>query len=394
MDRPNTASNRLRSVASLFISRDLDRRLPALDAFRGLMIIGMILVNHPPPTDAIFAPLVHAPWHSWTIADVIFPGFLFAVGYAVGIAIPGDPRITRSAGSGQLGKIARRFLLLLAVNFILVNFPYYVHARLYFHGTLSLIAWCYLAAALTKLHVPTSRVFWLAGSALLLQWAAYAWMPLPGLPSGTLLPDTNAATRTDQLILGHLPPPFGGAPTGPVLLPALGSVVSTLIGLIAAAEVQRRDSAAAKLAFLLTGGATLVAIGIVWNELLPINKKLWTGSYVVQMGGVAMLLLAALQWAAEPGRGLLRRPLLPLQVAGANALVFYVLAQALQRVLVFGRLRDDAGLTQNLRQWIYNNTILPWGDGKVGSLVFAGCFVAVGYAVVLPLYRRRIFFRL
>ncbi|HEU5297045.1 MAG TPA: hypothetical protein VFU71_19850, partial [Burkholderiaceae bacterium] len=379
-------------LASNFVSRDLARRDLGLDALRGLMILGMVVVNHPPPALPVYSALAHVAWHGWTLADVIFPGFLFAVGASIRLTLC-DPRgEPLPADMAIYLKIARRFALLMVLNFLLVNFPYYFAGAggVDFTGTLALIAWCSSIVALIVLWTRRSVQIALLAAGLLVQWAALALLPVPGHGAGLLTPEANAARYLDELLFTF------GAPrsSGSVLLmglPTLGAVTTTLLGALTAPLVQQRDDVGAPWAGLL-GGLALMLLGQAWQQLLPINMTLWTGSYSVFMAGIALALFALLHWiAGHAARG---RWLRPLQVAGANALFLYVFAQCLQRLLVYGRIRDDSGSTVRLRHFIHDQYFAPALTGEFGSLVFALLFYCVCYLASLVLYRRRVFLKL
>ncbi len=380
-------------LTSQFVSRDLARRDFALDALRGLMILGMILVNHPPPTTAIYPPLVHAAWHGWTIADTIFPGFLFAVGVSIRFAMvdaAGEPQMPSAA---VYRKVLRRFALLMVLNFLLINFPYYFLGTLHFTGTLALIAWCYLIVALIHLHTRWRAQLALVVGALSIQWAVLSLLPVPGFGAGVMTPEANAATYIDRLLFTPL---FGESRSSADItigiVPTVGAVATTLTGLLVGLWISRSRELRVRVSGLFVVGLSLFALGNAWHLLLPVNKSLWTASYVLLMAGITMQLLAALYLlASRDGHRAWARP---LQIAGTNALFFYVFAQSLQRLLVYGRIHGDDGTQVRLRQLIYGQYFEPLLPGEFGSLVFALIFLSICYAVVLVLYRKRIFFKL
>jgi predicted acyltransferase len=384
--RPLPAPSRADADVDPLAYRDL-----ALDAFRGLMVIGMVFVNHPPPDAAVVDAFVHAPWHGWTVADTIFPGFLFAVGLSVQLV-----RSAAASGAQALpawGKVLRRFALLMAFNFALVNFPYYLSGTVYFTGTLAAIAWCYLAASIVHAFVGWRRQAALIAGALVLQAACYLLLPVPQHGAGVLDDAGNAARYLDQVVFV---PVFGPAWRSfdgyPVLLPLLGAVASTLAGMLAGRFVAASPSSAARLRVLFALGIGLVVLGEAAQAFLPVNKKLWTGSYVLLMGGISALVLAMLAAAAtrKPGMSILKA----LQVAGANSIFFYVFAQCLQRVLVFGRIRVAAHSTVRLRYFLYEHYVAPWAPAQAGALAYTLVFLAICYAATLLLHRRRIFLKL
>jgi predicted acyltransferase len=396
--RPNSMRAFAERAVAAFVSRDLARRDLALDAFRGLMILGMILVNHPPPTSEIYPPLVHAAWNGWTLADTIFPGFLFAVGISIRLSMIGAGGEPMPAQSAVIGKVLRRFALLMLLNLLLINFPYYFGVQLRFGGTLALIAWCYLLAACLHLWSGWRVQLAVVCVLLALQWTVLTWLPLPGADVGTMTRDVNAARYLDQMFFA---PVLGPAWTVegdetvalPALgLPALGALASTLMGLLAGHWVSGARSTSDRLCGLFAMGLALIALGNVWHMLLPINKTLWTGSYVLLMGGFALQIYAFCNWLVKVIG--VRAWAVPLQVAGANALFFYVFAQGVQRLLVYGRIRGMDGSTVRLKQVVYEAFLSTSISGPFGSLVCAIIFLLACYAVVFFLFRWRIFLKL
>lgn len=380
-----------RYLASLFVSRTLANRDFALDALRGLLIAGMILVNHPPPGVPVYSPFAHAAWHGWTLADTIFPGFLFVVGVSIRLAMTDGHGLPLAPGAAVYGKLLRRFCLLLILNFLLMNFPYYFAGPLHFTGTLALIAWCYLFASLIHLHCGPRVQFALVVIALLVQWSVFALLPVPGFGPGVMTLEGNAASHIDRLIFAPLFGPNRGGEMAIVILPTLGAIATTLIGVLAGHWLRSARALPVRVSGLFAVGLFLFLLGNVWNELLPVNKQLWTASYVVLMAGIALQLLAAISWMTEHCG--YRAWAIPLQIAGVNALFYYVFAQSLQRILVYGRLATEDGVIR-LRYLIYERYFAPWVSGELGSLVYVLAFTSICYAVVLVLYRKRVFVKL
>jgi predicted acyltransferase len=395
-------SNPMRSFAARiiasFVSRDLARRDLALDAFRGLMILGMILVNHPPPTADLYPPLMHAAWNGWTMADTIFPGFLFTVGVSIRLSMVDGSGRPNPPDGAVLGKVLRRFALLQVLNLLLINFPYYFGVQLRFSGTLALIAWSYLFAVCA--HLWTGWRWHLALLCILiaLQWAILSLLPMPGSNAGTMTPEANAARYLDQILFAPVLGPAWTVDGDEVIalpafgLPALGALASTLTGLLAGNWMSVRRPLTERLSGLFAAGLALLALGTAWNPLLPINKTLWTGSYVLFMAGLSLQMYAFGVWLIHHCG--VRVWAVPLQVAGANALFFYVLAQGIQRLLVYGRIHTGDGSTVRLKQVVYEAFLSTSLDGPFGALVYAIIFLLLCYLVVLIFFRRRIFLKL
>jgi predicted acyltransferase len=381
------------SLVSHFVSRSLASRNLALDGLRGLMILGMILVNHSPSGAPAFAPLTHAAWHGWSLADTIFPGFLFTVGVSIRLAMVGvDGKRLVPTGTLYL-KVLRRVALLLLLNFLLLNFPYYELGKLYFTGTLARIGWCYLIIAMVHLNSGWRAQLALLCFALASQWASYALIPVPGVGGGSLTPQANAGLYLDQLILtplfGISGPDADGYST---LLPTLGAVTTTLIGLLTGHWLCAQRALNEKVNGMLVAGLALTILGLVGDAALPVNKPLWTATYTVLMAGISLLILAAFYWIGEI------QPfgawLTPLKIAGVNALFFFVFAQSIQRLLVYGRLPTDGGNSVRLGKLIHEEYFSGWPVAEVGSLCYSLIFLAICYGVVFALYRRRLFIRL
>ncbi len=357
------------------------------------MILGMILVNHPPPDAPIFAPLVHADWHGWTLADTIFPGFLFTVGVSIRLAMVDVHGAPVAPTSVIYAKVLRRFALLLILNVLLLNFPYYELGKLQFTGTLSRIGWCYVIVAIVHLHSSWRTQLALLCIALGAQWAAYALIPVPGLGAGNLSPQANSALYLDRLILSPLTGASGYDVNGfPTLLPTIGAVATTLVGLLTGHWMCAQRGLSERVNGLFAAGLALWMLSGAWDVLLPVNKPLWTASFVMLTAGISLQLLAALTWAAEiEGHA---SWITPLKIAGVNALFFYVFAQCLQRLLVYGRWRGIGDSPVRLRHLIYEEYFAHWSIAEVGSLCHAIVFLAICYCVVFVLYRKRIFIRL
>lgn len=376
----------------MFVSRSLANRDPALDSFRGLMVLGMVLVNHTPPTTAIYPPLVHASWHGWTMADTIFPGFLFAMGVSISLALTDAGGSAKATDCAITHKVIRRVVVLMVLNVLLINFPYYFVGTLVFTGTLSWIAWSYLAASVVALRTGWRVQAGLVLALLAVQWCAYAFLPLTSASPGTMRPDANAAREIDRLLLEPL---FGAAwkqENEYVLLPLLGAVASTLIGVLVGQWTRRRSPSGAEVSACFAVGVMLCLAGAAWHSLFPINKALWTASYVVMMAGISMQLYAGLRWVCVGTRG--RSWVQPIRIVGVNALFFYVFAQSLQRLLVYGRVSGTDGVPVRLRVHLYETYVVPWFPGELGALLFALAFVLICYATVALLYARRVFVRL
>ena len=374
----------------MFVSRNLGVRDCCIDAFRGLAIIGMILVNHAPPTTNIYGFLTHAPWVGWTIADTIFPAFLFLVGISISYAFK---NVGHTEGIIPHSKIVRRSASLILISILLVNFPYYDLATLKIHGTLTRIGYSYFFASMFAWYMGWKGQLGIVIGILFTQWWFLTQFNVPGFGSGIFTLEANASGYLDKLLLGGIAERF--VLNGPViqgLLPSAAAIASTLIGVLAGRWLQSQSDFDKKVNGLFAIGLVLFFGGSAWGVVLPISKPLWTASYVVLMAGISLQILALIYWLMERREFSCIGKL--LQIAGVNALFFYVFAQSVQRILVYGRVGNPDGSSTRLRYLIYENWVEPWVPGKFGALLYALCFLSLCYLVVYALYRRKIFIKL
>jgi predicted acyltransferase len=376
------------SLISHFASRDLARRDYAVDVVRGLAIVGMVLVNHPPPTTTIYAPLKHAVWHGWTFADTIFPAFLFIVGVSIVLSLRADTAASRRDAATHL-KILRRTLLILVANFVLENFPYYDVRNLRFTGTLAHIAWCYLIVSLIYLHCGERTRTIILALALVVPVALFILLDAPDAAGGVMTPEGNASRYIDRVLISRETMQEGD-PFSILIL--VSSSATTLVGVAAGRWLQSDRTREAKVAAMFAVGAAALVLGSAWGEMLPINKQLWTPSYVVLTSGISLQLFAAIYWLTDVAG--LRSWAKPLQVAGVNAMVFYLFAQFLQRFLYYGRVRSETGERVPLGRLAYERLIAPHAPGEAGALFFAVLFLLVCLIPIVLLYRKRVFVRL
>jgi predicted acyltransferase len=380
----------LNSIVDLFASRQLGTRDESVDALRGLAILVMILVNHSPPTDDRYAFLLHAPWTGWTVADTVFPVFLFLVGVSI--------VYSSSCPSGNSehipwDRIIRRTLILLTINFVLVNFPYYELDKLVVYGTLTRIGYCYFFAVLLYYLCGWRVQLVMAISILFAQWWILTRFEVPGIGAGVLTIEGNASVYIDRLVFGsfaerlHL--------NGPItqgLLPGASAVATTILGALAGRWIRYTSETVGRDYQLLALGTSLYIAGNLWGLSYPVSKPLWTGSYVCMMTGLSLFLIGSLNLLSKFTG--FSRLLFPLRVAGVNALFIYVFAQLFQRVLVYGRLVQEDGTTIRYRYYIYEQWVEPMVNGKPGALLYALVFLAICYAATYFLYRQRIFVKL
>ncbi len=274
-------------------------RLISLDAFRGATIAGMILVNNPGSWSYVYGPLRHAEWHGWTPTDFIFPFFLFIVGVAMPISF--GKRLARGDSRKELMKhVVRRSLILFGLGLFMALFPKFSNwDTLRIMGVLQRIAVVYLIASALYLMLE-KRGRWVALGALLFgYWAVMTLIPVPGFGAGDLSAEGNLGAFLDRLILGqdHLWRQDPWDPEG--LLSTLPAVGTTLLGIFTGEWIVSDRSNQQKVRGLLAASVAALVIGSLWDLLFPINKNLWTSSYVVFMGGMGGLIFGFFYWAID-----------------------------------------------------------------------------------------------
>jgi predicted acyltransferase len=368
------------------LARTVQVRLLSLDAFRGVTMAAMVIVNNPGDWGNVYAPLLHAEWNGWTPTDTIFPFFLFIVGVSI--------TLSRST-MGSWGRIARRAAVIFGLGLFLAAFPRFPFATLRIPGVLQRIAVCYLAAAIvfrTSRHDTERQRTWRIGAwigALLLgYWGVMTLVPVPGGTTGDLTPSGNLGAWLDRALMqGHLWKPTWDPEGVLSTVPAIGT---TLCGVVAGIWLRARRSPEQKAVGLAMAGIVLLAAGEMWGLAFPINKGLWTSSYVIFMAGAASLLLAACYWVIDV-RGF-RAWSAPFVILGLNAITLFVLSGLLAKTLNLIRVPRGTGSIA-LKTWIYGNYIAPFASPKNASLAYAAANLVVLFAVLYLMYRRRIFLK-
>ena len=344
------------------------RRLVSLDAFRGAAVALMVLVNNPGRETDSYRTLLHSEWHGWTLADTVFPAFLWIVGVAITLSLG---RGTRPRGE-LLRPILRRSAILFVLGLISYAVPDFDLGTQRILGVLQRIAICYLAASLIFLYTGVrGQILWIV-SLFAVYWVLMTLVPVPGYGRGRLDVEGNFAHYVDHLVLGrhNYKHTVTWDPEGVVsTLPALATA---LFGVLAGQVLRLKKPLEERLIWLFLTGNLLLAAGSVMNVWMPINKKLWTDSFSLFMAGMDFVVLAMLAWLAD---GLGRR-FDPLVTMGRNAIVLYFVSEALAQAL------DLSGLHER----IYAAAFAPLG--AIGSLLFSVAFVGLMYGVAYGMARR------
>jgi predicted acyltransferase len=361
-------------------------RFISLDALRGITVAAMVLVNNPGTWRAVYPPLRHAEWHGWTPTDLIFPFFLFIVGVAIPLAL-GRRVAGGQARAGVVAKILRRSVIIFGLGLLLHAVPDFDFANIRIPGVLQRIAVCYLVAGLLFLWTSWRVQAGLVAVLLVSYWAALMLVPVPGFGAGHLEPEGNLAAYVDRAVLGrHI---WRAArvydPEG--LVSTVPAIATTLIGVLAGQWLRTGRSRGRIVRGLLVAGLVGIALGQLWDHWFPINKSLWTSSYVVLTAGAALLALAVCYWLVEM-RGHLRWTR-PFVILGVNALALFFLSSLVARLLLIIRIDGAAG-TISLHAWLFDHLFAPWAAPINASLAYAIAYLALWLVVMWLLDRRQI----
>ncbi len=367
-------------------------RLMSLDLFRGATIAGMILVNNAGDEPSSYWPLKHAEWNGWTPTDLVFPFFLFIVGVAMAFSF--SSRLQRGESRQRLlGHVLWRGLALFALGMFLNGFPNRYHLdswRVY--GVLQRIAICYVITAILALWTDWRGWIATAAGCLLGYWILMRFVSVPGFGMPThdiplLDPDRNIVAWLDrQLLAGHL---YEGTRDPEGMLSTIPALGTSLLGLLTGQWLRSARSATSKVLGLAIFGLTGVVAGKICDEWFPINKKLWTSSYVLFTAGLAMLCLALCYWIADikRWRGVWTKPLL---VFGMNAIAAYFFAEVMSHLLDH---MHTAGGTA-WQEFIYRRTFAALASPANASLLYALAYVLVCWLAMWVLYRKGIFVKI
>ena len=366
-------------------------RLLSLDFFRGLTVAAMVLVNNPGDWGHIYAPLEHAPWNGWTPTDLIFPFFLFIVGVSITFALDGARRAEPGARKkGLLVKIVRRSATLFLLGFFLNFFPKFDITTVRIPGVLQRIALVYLACSLIFLKTTTRQQLYILCGILIGYWLLMTVVPVPGVGFANLEPTTNLAAWIDRTVItpahvykvAKVWDPEGVLST----LPAVGTGI---IGMLTGTWLRSTRPVAEKIAWLFAVGCLVTLGGLIWDGFFPINKALWTSSYVLLAGGLAMLGLALCYWLIDVQN--YRRGVLPFVAFGVNAITVFFLSGLIPRIMNLIHILQPDGTEIGSKEYLYRTFIAPpFTDPKNASLAGALTFVLIWFIILWWMYRKNV----
>ena len=363
-------------------------RLLSLDVFRGITIAGMILVNNPGSWENIYSPLEHAAWHGLTPTDLVFPFFLFIVGVSITLALGRRAQSTENKRDLYV-KIIRRTLIIFALGLILGGFPHYDLNTIRIPGVLQRIAVCYLVASVIFLNTRWRTQAIIAAALLVIYCVIMNYFPVPGFGAGNLEMEGNLAAYLDRQVLGgHKWKPLYD-PEG--ILSTIPAIATTLCGVLAGHLLRSKRAALEKVTAMFVAGLAALVAGWVWSFWFPVNKALWTSSYVLVTAGMALQLLAFCYWLIDV-KGY-KKWAKPFLIFGTNALALYFLAELFSHVISVVTFPRGGGDRVDLKSWLYETFYASWASPLNASLLFAVSVVLLWLGVMTILYRKRIFIK-
>lgn len=356
------------------------KRLQSLDFFRGITIASMIIVNDPGSWSHVYAPLLHAEWNGATPTDLVFPFFLFIVGVSISLSLS-----KKKDSSNIYIKILKRSVIIFLFGIFLALFPKFDFENLRIVGVLQRIAIVYLVCAIMYLNTSHSTQLKAGISILIIYWITMAFIPFNGNLAGTLDPGNNFAAWIDSFIIpGRLYQetwdPEGFYSTLPAIATGISGMLSGRIIL------DQSNSLKDKIIKLFNWGAIILVIGSFWDYIFPINKYIWTSSYVLYSSGLAMIVLAISMWIIDEKK--YTKNIKFGLVFGSNAITAYVLHGIVWRLFQFPII-NGVGF-----QKFWMDTGISIGlPAKFVSLDWAIFYTLVIYLLIYQLYKRKVFIK-
>jgi len=369
-------------------------RLLSLDVFRGLTVAAMILVNNPGSWAHIYAPLRHAEWHGCTPTDLIFPFFLFIVGVSISYAL--GSKKGHMSHSKLIFTALKRALILFGLGLFLNLFPKVftdpmeAFQTVRIPGVLQRIAVVFFITAVIFIKTSPKTQLRILIGILLAYWAMMTLIPVPGVGFANLEKETNLGAWLDRTLLteAHL---WRSAKTWDPegifsTLPAIGTGI---FGLLIGTWLKRKDKEeSVKISWMFSIGILAVILGLIWDLCFPINKALWTSSFVLYAGGLASIGLALCYWLIDV-QGF-KKGTTPFVVYGINAITVFFLSGLIPRILTMIKVNMPDGNVLTSREWLYESFYSPYFSPINASLAGAVTFILIWLGILWWMYSRKI----
>ena len=383
----------------------MNQRFYSLDVFRGATVALMILVNNPGSWGHIFPPLDHASWHGVTPTDLVFPFFLFAVGNAMAFVMP---KLDAAGESHFWKKVIKRSLLIFFIGVFLNWFPFIKYndagtivakpfETLRIFGVLQRIAISYFFAAII-VHYFKVRGSFVVGMIILL---AYWFLCVAANPANPYSLHGWFGTNIDKALLGekHMYHGEGVAFDPEGLMNSFAAIVQVILGFLVGNYILQKGKTAEMLNGLFVAGCVFVFIGFCWDMVFPLNKKIWTSSYTIYTTGLALLVLSLMIYLLDfkNSKGAWSRF---FDVFGKNALFIFAMSALIPKTLWLIRIHngstpDGKPKYLNPLSWFYETLCKPIfpADPRIGSLIYALCFIAVMWFLAWLLDKKKIYIK-
>lgn len=377
------------------------QRLLSLDFFRGLTVAAMILVNNPGSWGHIYAPLEHAEWNGCTPTDLIFPFFLWIVGVSIAFAMSSS-KTDPPSHQKTIIKAIKRGIILYLLGFFLAIFGKIISTiiddrsiweafqTVRLLGVLQRIGIVFIISSIIFIKVSNKTIFKILIVILALYWALMTFIPVPGVGYPNLEKETNLAAWIDRGILTEAHTWASSKTWDPEgVLSTLPAVGTCLFGILVGVWMRRKDvDNATKVAWLFTTGVTAVILGLLWDLQFPINKALWTSSYVLYAGGLASIGMALCYWIIDV-QGY-KKFTTPFVVYGVNAITVFFLAGLMPRILNLIQITKPDGTKTGLLVRFYETCYTPFFSPINASLVWAITYVLGFYVLLYFMYKKNI----
>ncbi|MCH7886700.1 MAG: DUF1624 domain-containing protein [Candidatus Marinimicrobia bacterium] len=354
-------------------------RLLSLDVFRGISIAGMILVNNPGSWSHVYPQLRHAQWHGVTFTDLIFPFFLFIIGVAMTFSL--SKQIESGADRKKMMlKILRRTVIIFLLGMFLAGFPNFNFATIRIPGVLQRIAVCYLITSVIVLRTGwKGQAYWAVGL-LFFYFLAMKFIPVPGFGAGVLTPEGNFAAFIDQKFLtGHMwSQTKTWDPEG--LFSTLPAIATTLTGVLTGWFLRSDKPKVEKTMWLLLIGNLGLFAGWTFDTWFPMNKSIWTSSYVIYTSGMALIFLGICYHTIEVLNW--RKWTKPFVLYGLNSISVFMLSGFVARLTIIIKFTNDDGTKTSLAALLYNELYASWLPPMAASLSWAITWIT-GFLVLM-----------
>ena len=360
----------------------MSQRLISLDFFRGFTIAAMIVVNDPGSWSYVFPPLRHANWHGVTPTDLVFPFFLFIVGVSIVLSLSKVKKTT----SSLYFKIIKRTFILFGIGIFLALFPNFDFENVRIAGVLQRIALVYFFCSFIYLNSNKSQQIWIGAFCLIIYWAMMKHVPFGDSIVGVLEPGNNFAAWIDHFTTPGRMYQKTWDPEG--FFSTIPAIATGISGMFCGHLVLNKSkSLKEKIIAMYLVGSICLCLGMVWDFSFPMNKHIWTSSYVLFSSGLAMLFLASCMWIIDYRKTISFTRF--GMVFGSNAIFTYILHSMLGRVFRIPVLNGDG-----IQQVWMNFGISTNLDPQIFSLLWALFYTFVIYLIVNEMYKRKIFIKI